>query len=238
MNIHPIIHKLQKQTNFWNKYGCPLLPSNIITSFMHEKTRVHSGLYLQNQELLRNIVYGNITSDGSYLYIYHRKFGLFKIGTGYHNTVQGKMYASNSDFCEQFLDILSPPGLRSDAVSKGLGNTLITNVKKYAQRYYGGGNSNYSQYSRHYPTTTAAKDVLETSLCFFNNVLYFRSREMLDYFMITIDTQTLVPQKDSSIDIHCMLYFYCISFHVCMICFPFFLYFVYDFFSCLFVSHV
>ena len=40
---------------------------------------------------------GSIQSDGKYLYI-HCDYGLFKIGTGFHDSENGKIYAKNTDF--------------------------------------------------------------------------------------------------------------------------------------------
>ncbi len=114
---------IKNEINNWYDFNCPLIPSNTSLSFMHEKTNINfSSLYLHSIETLKNIIYSNITCDGTYLYIFHRKFGVFKIGTGYNNTICGKIYK----FTLQCLYIISMPGLLSNNVNtKGLGNAQI-----------------------------------------------------------------------------------------------------------------
>eukprot|EP01083_Nonionella_stella_P070884 189955_1 len=180
VNIDQIWNKIESEIHYWYSFGCPLIPHKTMASFMHERRIEHQALYLHSVDALRNITYSNMTTDGAYLYIYHRKFGLFKIGTGYGDTIQGKIYGLNESFTSQILKMIAPPGLSGN--NHGLGNAQITSYDKYGQRYYGGNN-----------TANPSKDIMVTSLIFCNKELFFRSREMLNHLMIRVHKDTLAP---------------------------------------------
>ncbi|ETO33385.1 hypothetical protein RFI_03722, partial [Reticulomyxa filosa] len=193
-----IMNKLESQVGVWQRYGCPFLPCNVSRSFEHEKSANYQPLFLQNVDTVKDITMSNLACDGTYLYAFHRWFGLFQIGTGCNGTIEGRVYAHNPKFGTHAFQVgmnkLTWSTVDSVHVAKTSKDRSSKSSSANLNSSGSSGNPNVANglNNPNNNVLTASKDTAST-LFYHKGHLYFRHSEMLSHLMVQLDPLTFKP---------------------------------------------